>query len=118
MASQKNETRSVENELPEEVNQIELSEEDRAYARVDWMKFCQADKEGKEVETTPEQDDDKEAAQFLQENEMWSKYITTEELEQIIQMLSGSEIGEESLETGPPEPKKQKLRTSSESKMV
>ena len=118
MASQKNETRSVENELPEEVNQIELSEEDQASARIDWMKFCQADKEEKEVQTTPEQDDDTEAAQFLQENEMWTKYITTEELEQIIQMLSGSEIGEESLETGPPEPKKQKLRTSSESKMV
>ena len=118
MASQKNETRSVENELPEEVNQIELSEEDRASARMDWMKFCQADKEEKEVQTTPEQDDDTEAAQFLQENEMWTKYITTEELEQIIQMLSGSEIGEESLVSGPPESKKQKLMPSSESKMV
>ena len=118
MASQKNETRSVENELPEEVNQIELSEEDQASAKMDWLKFCKGDKEEKEVQTTSEQDDDTEAAQFLQENEMWTKYITTEELEQIIQMLSGSEIGEESLETGPPEPKKQKLRTSSESKMV
>ena len=118
MASQKNETRSVENELPEEVNQIELSEEDRASLRMDWMKFCQADMEEKEVQTTPEQDDDTEAAQFLQENEMWTKYITTEELEQIIQLLSGSEIGEESLVSGPPESKKQKLMPSSESKMV
>ena len=114
MATQNNETRSVENELTEEISQSKKT----VY---DWLKFCEADAEvSEEIQTADGQDDvDQEAAQFLQENEIWTKYITDEELEQIIDLLSTSELDttERSDDhSGPPESKKQRLSASSESK--
>ena len=66
-------------------------------------------------------DVDQEAAQFLQENEIWTKYITDEELEQIIDLLSTSELDatvdiRSDDHSGPPESKKQRVSASSESK--
>ena len=117
MATQNNETRSVENELTEEISQSKKT----VY---DWMKFCEADAEvSEEIQTGflhgQDVDVDQEAAQFLQENEIWTKYITDEELEQIIDLLSTSEMDatERSDDhSGPPESKKQRLSASSESK--
>ena len=114
MATQSNETRSVENELTEEISQSKKT----VY---DWMKFCEADAEvSEEIQTADGQDYvDQEAAQFLQENEIWTKHITDEEHEQIIDLLSTSEMDatERSDDhSGPPESKKQRLSASSESK--
>ena len=114
MATQNNETRSVENELTEEISQSKKT----VY---DWLKFCEADAEvSEEIQTADGQDDvDQEAAQFLQENEIWTKHITDEEHEQIIDLLSTSELDttERSDDhSGPPESKKQRLSASSESK--
>ena len=116
--TQSNETRSVENELTQEVSQS------KEIVR-DWMNFCEADAEvSEEIQTGflhgQDVDVDQEAAQFLQENEIWTKYITNEELEQIIHLLSTSELDttERSDDhSGPPESKKQRLLSaSSESK--
>ena len=114
MATQNNETRSVENELTEEISQSKKT----VY---DWMKFCEADAEvSEEIQTAHGQDYvDQEAAQFLQENEIWTKHITDEEHEQIIDLLSTSEMDatERSDDhSGPPKSKKQRLSASSESK--
>ena len=113
MATQNNETRSVENELTQEVSQSKEIVHD-------WMN-CEADAEvSEEIQTAHGQDYvDQEAAQFLQENEIWTKYITDEELEQIIDLLSTSELDatERSDDhSGPPESKKQRLSAASESK--
>ena len=117
MSTQNNETRSVKNELSEEVSQLQMSKE----TVHDWMKFCEAVAEvSEEIQTAHGQDDvDQEAAQFLQENEIWTKHITDEEHEQIIDLLSTSEMDatERSDDhSGPPESKKQRLSASSESK--